>query len=211
MLNAFTIQNIISGRSAVDDGVADDTRVHKGIKGIASEFRTSCGNIRAQDLNTAPSTRTDLVGDCPKQPNTYVHSQGKNKDISVAEDSYVAEEPPSVGVNVKYAKAKYRVELALVYTGKQVFEEFSRVTKVPVTGIKVIHKGKLQTEMSVLGNVAENATFFVIGQMAEDEEGLDTGDIELIMKQLSVERNVAVKALRKTNCLLDAIFEIGNS
>ena len=117
----------------------------------------------------------------------------------------------SAFVYVRYAKTKQKVKLTFPCTGKQVFEAFSSVTKVPVHELKLIHKGKLQTETSIVENVSNNAVFLAFGEMAEDEEGLDPRDIDLIIKQLSVERNVAVKALRKTNCLMDAIFEIGNS
>jgi NACalpha-BTF3-like transcription factor len=61
-----------------------------------------------------------------------------------------------------------------------------------------------------LESLKPNSVFLAFGEVAESEDGLEAKDIELIMKQLSVERNVAIKALRKTNSLIDAIFEIGN-
>ncbi|CAB4017678.1 Hypothetical predicted protein [Paramuricea clavata] len=116
----------------------------------------------------------------------------------------------NVVVYVKYAKKKHKVELGLPCTGLQVLEHFSRVLHVPIGRLKLIHKGKLQTELTILGRLKPNAVFLAFGEIAESEDGLEPEDIELIMKQLSVERNVAIKALRKTNCLVDAIFEIGN-
>ena len=116
----------------------------------------------------------------------------------------------NVVVYVKYAKEKHKVELGLPCTGLQVLEHFSRVLHVPIGRLKLIHKGKLQTELTILGRLKPNAVFLAFGEIAESEDGVEPGDIELIMKQLSVERNVAIKALRKTNCLVDAIFEIGN-
>ncbi len=48
------------------------------------------------------------------------------------------------------------------------------------------------------------------GECAESEEGVDSMDIDVIMKQLSVDRNTAVKALKNTGDVVDAIFEISN-
>ncbi len=48
------------------------------------------------------------------------------------------------------------------------------------------------------------------GERAESEEGVDSMDIDVIMKQLSVDRNTAVKALKNTGDVVDAIFEISN-
>jgi hypothetical protein len=107
-------------------------------------------------------------------------------------------------------KEKHKVELCLPCTGVQAVEHFSRILHIPVERLKLIHKGQLQTELTIVENLKPNSVFLAFGEMAESEDGLEAEDIELIMKQLSVERNVAIKALRKTNCLVDAIFEIGN-
>ena len=51
---------------------------------------------------------------------------------------------------------------------------------------------------------------YIPGEQAENEDGVDVGDIEVIMKQLHVDRNTAVKALKNTGDVVDAIFEISN-
>lgn len=51
---------------------------------------------------------------------------------------------------------------------------------------------------------------YISGEQAENEDGVDVGDIEVIMKQLHVDRNTAVKALKNTGDVVDAIFEISN-
>lgn len=56
----------------------------------------------------------------------------------------------------------------------------------------------------------DKALFLAFGEVSESEEGLENTDIDLIVKQLDVERNLAVKVLRKTGNVLDAILEIGN-
>lgn len=113
-------------------------------------------------------------------------------------------------VCIKYAKMKHKVQLTRPCSSLDAFKAFSRAIRVPVEKLKVIHKGKLQTEANITENLKDNAVFFAMGEMTEIEDGLNPMDIEIIMKQLSVDRNVAIKALRKTGCLLDAIFEVGN-
>ena len=51
---------------------------------------------------------------------------------------------------------------------------------------------------------------YISGEQAENEDGVDVADIEVIMKQLNVDRNTAVKALKNTGDVVDAIFEISN-
>ena len=119
-------------------------------------------------------------------------------------------ESHNVVVFVKYLKEKHKVELPMPCTGVKVIGHFSRILHVPVERLKLIHKGKLQTELTIVESLKPNSVFLAFGEMAESEDGLKPEDIELIMKQLSVERNVAIKALQKTDSLIDAIFEIGN-
>ncbi|XP_028400089.1 uncharacterized protein LOC114523391 [Dendronephthya gigantea] len=115
-----------------------------------------------------------------------------------------------VVVYIKHAKEKHKLEIELPCTGLQALKHFSRVVHVPLERLKIIHKGKLQTELTIADKLKPSSVFLAFGERAESEEGLEAADIDLIMKQLSVQRNVAIRALRKTNCLIDAIFEIGN-
>ena len=152
--------------------------------------------VSSLQMNLSPSER------CPS------HSA----EVEIAETVMKQREAElhNVTVCVKYLKEKHKVELCLPCTGVQAVEHFSRILHIPVERLKLIHKGQLQTELTIVENLKPNSVFLAFGEMAESEDGLEAEDIELIMKQLSVERNVAIKALRKTNCLVDAIFEIGN-
>ena len=98
---------------------------------------------------------------------------------------------------VKYLKEKHKVELPVPCTGVQVLGHFSCILHVPVERLKLVHKGELQTELTIVESLKPNSVFLAFGEMAESEDGLKPEDIELIMNQLSVERNVAIKALRK--------------
>ncbi len=48
------------------------------------------------------------------------------------------------------------------------------------------------------------------GELAESEEGVDSTDIDIIMQQLRVDRNTAVKALKSTGDVVDAMLEISS-
>ena len=65
---------------------------------------------------------------------------------------------------------------------------------------------------SVGRNTEKNGTtlFAFSGERAESEEGVNSTDIDIIMKQLRVDRNTAVKALKSTGDVVDAMLEISN-
>ena len=48
------------------------------------------------------------------------------------------------------------------------------------------------------------------GDVSETEEGLEKADIDLIVDQLGIDRNLAFRTLRKAGNVLDAIIDIGN-
>ena len=58
--------------------------------------------------------------------------------------------------------------------------------------------------------VKDKAVFQAIGEVAENEDGLESGHIDCIMTRLGVDRNQAVKALRQTGDVVDAILYLGN-
>ena len=51
----------------------------------------------------------------------------------------------------------------------------------------------------------------VTGERCEDERGVDQGDVEVVMRQLDVDRNSAVKALKHAGGdVVDAMLNLGN-
>lgn len=95
------------------------------------------------------------------------------------------------------------------WNGDDVFKIFSNRLKIPLEKIKVIHKGKILTSDTIVSAISNKAIFQVIGEQAANEDGLDTGDVDLLMKQMGVDRNDAVVALRKSADVVDAIIELG--
>ena len=184
--------------------------VHKALedsRGQTIETMDQQTMSKTVDLVTRLKENEDLV-------DTHTGKQDLSCNNKVEETLHLAttshNDRSNVIVIVKYAKEKHKVEISLPCTGQQALEHFSSILHVPLERLKLIHKGKLQTDVTIMDKLKPNSVFLAFGEMAENEDGLEAEDIELIMKQLSVERNVAIKALRKTNCVVDAIFEIGN-
>uniref|UniRef100_H2YF74 MYND-type domain-containing protein n=1 Tax=Ciona savignyi TaxID=51511 RepID=H2YF74_CIOSA len=97
---------------------------------------------------------------------------------------------------------------------KEIFELLSNTVRIPKSKIKLIAKGKVVTEENVYELIFHKKIKVVmaVGEVAENEEGLNSDDIEMIMKQLDVSRNVAIKGLFSSGGnLIDAILLIGNS
>ena len=175
--------------------------------GLVENTQTIDQQRQTVDLLNRLEENEDSTGIHIEKRDLSYSNKEENLHLSSASQSDITK----VVVKVNYAKEKHKVEIGLPCTGKQALEHFSRVLHVPLEILKLIHKGKLQTELTIMEKLKPNSIFLAFGEMAENEDGLEAEDIELIMKQLSVERNVAIKALRKTkNCLVDAIFEIGN-
>ena len=161
-----------------------------------------------QKKNEGEFTELKENGSVNKGPNADV--QNLSGDSKIEENLYANPHNDVVVVYVKYAKVKHKVEINFPCMGHQALEHFSRVLHIPLERLKLIHKGQLQTQYNIMERLKQNSVYLAFGEMNESEDGLEAEDIELIMKQLSVERNVAIRALRKTNCVIDAILEIGN-
>lgn len=205
----------IQKSSDKDDAVK--LKVHKALEDRGQTIETN-ETMKSMDQQTQSMSKTvDLVTRL-KENEELVDTHTEKQDLScnnkVEENLHLAtashNDRSKVVVKVKYAKEKHKVEISLPCTGQQALEHFSSILHVPLERLKLIHKGKLQTDVTIMDKLKPNSVFLAFGEMAENEDGLEAEDIELIMKQLSVERNVAIKALRKTNCVVDAIFEIGN-
>lgn len=116
----------------------------------------------------------------------------------------------STCIFVKCNKKKFDISISETLAGEQIIAKIADVVKIPTDKMKLVHKGKLVNKDNVKEFVKNKALFQAIGEVAESEIGLDVRDIEVVMKQMHVERNAAIKALRKTGNTIDAIFELGN-
>ena len=115
----------------------------------------------------------------------------------------------TISVYVKHNKLKHKLKLSLS-SADTVFQMISDYLCIPLSKLKLIHKGKMVREYNVKEFLYDKTLFLAFGEVAESEEGLEKGDVDVIVNQLAVERNVAIRALRKTGSVIDAILEIGN-
>lgn len=148
---------------------------------------------------------------CNRETSEVSTLTGKIADFcpggQIAEDAC---KESSVTIIVKHNKCKHELSVQKKLPGKASLQVISNALCIPVSKLKLIHKGKMATSDNIHGMLCDKALFLAFGEVSESEEGLEKTDIDLIVKQLDVERNLAVKILRKTGNVLDAILEIGN-
>uniref|UniRef100_H3AWR2 MYND-type domain-containing protein n=1 Tax=Latimeria chalumnae TaxID=7897 RepID=H3AWR2_LATCH len=114
-------------------------------------------------------------------------------------------------LEIKHNKLKHTIKIPNHASGERSFGLISRHLRIPPEKLRLISKGKVVHKDNILTFLQENALFQAFGEQAECEDGLDPRDIEVLVAQLSVERNVAVRALRKTGELIDAILYISDN
>jgi hypothetical protein len=82
---------------------------------------------------------------------------------------------------------------------------------IPSDRLKLIYKGKRYTKENWHDlTLVSNMIFLSIGEQNEDDANIDLNDIECIMKQLKVDRNTAIRALKVHSNVIDAILYLGN-
>ena len=116
----------------------------------------------------------------------------------------------TVSIFVKHNKVKHELCVPATENGQATLQAISDSVSIPVSKLKLVHKGKMATCENIQDMLFNKALFMAFGEISESEEGLEKADIDLVVKQLGVERNLVVKVLRKTGNVLDAIIEIGN-
>ncbi|XP_077968501.1 uncharacterized protein LOC120344470 [Styela clava] len=122
---------------------------------------------------------------------------------------------PNASISVKCNHKKHEILLQNVdsCSGEELMENISKKLKIPLTSLKLIAKGKLVKESNISEMLSKQKckNFQAFGEEAENEDGLDLGDIEAIINELHVSRNQAIRSLRSCNGdLIDAIIELGN-
>ncbi|XP_014348687.1 uncharacterized protein LOC102350019 isoform X2 [Latimeria chalumnae] len=138
------------------------------------------------------------------------HKEPPQANIGASESEDVKAEN-STCVRIKHNKLKHTIKIPNHASGERSFGLISRHLRIPPEKLRLISKGKVVHKDNILTFLQENALFQAFGEQAECEDGLDPRDIEVLVAQLSVERNVAVRALRKTGELIDAILYISDN
>lgn len=148
--------------------------------------------------------------ECSQQDDTMnqVHQTPlKELDTCKSENTFIGK---SVTIIIKHNKVRQELSVPSTENGDAILLMISHYVGIPVSKLKLIHKGKMVTRDNIQSMLFNKALFLAFGEISEIEEGLEKEDIDLIVKQLGVERNLAVKVLRKNGNVVDAIIEIGN-
>lgn len=116
----------------------------------------------------------------------------------------------TVTIIIKHNKVKRELTVSPTENGNFILQIVSDSVNIPVSKLKLIHKGQIATCDNINNMLFNKALFLAFGEISESEEGLEKTEIDLIVKQLNVERNLAIRILRKTGNVLDAIIELGN-
>ncbi|KAL5012985.1 hypothetical protein ScPMuIL_011536 [Solemya velum] len=111
---------------------------------------------------------------------------------------------------VRANKTKYNIAIQDCWSGTQIYKVLAYTLSIPMEKLKLIHKGKMMTEDTIRNLIKPRTVFQAIGEQAEDESGLNSSDIDIVMSQSGVDRNTAIVALRKKPDVVDAILEISN-
>lgn len=133
--------------------------------------------------------------------------ESSNKDV---EFSANGTKEHTIKIYIKHNKVKSELMVSLNDNGSSVLQIISDQLSIPVSKLKLINKGKIATCDNIKDMLFNKAVFLAFGEIAESEDDLEQSDIDLIVKQLNVDRNLAIKSLRKTGNVVDAIIEIGN-
>eukprot|EP01027_Heterolobosea_sp_BB2_P008938 GEZU01013237.1.p1 GENE.GEZU01013237.1~~GEZU01013237.1.p1 ORF type:complete len:134 (+),score=28.90 GEZU01013237.1:52-453(+) len=100
------------------------------------------------------------------------------------------------------------------FNGQQIISRISQCINVPEDRMKLVCKGKLLNAESIMELYEQQkrqqqqqpAKILVMGAKREDETGCHPQDILVLMEQRGVDRDTAIRALRKNNFdLIDAI------
>ncbi len=115
-------------------------------------------------------------------------------------------------ITVKANREKLKIPIHSSWDGNEIMKYLSHALRIPLDKLKVIHKGKYCTSEIILGVVQKDtAVLMVLGERAEDCEGLEPKDVDILMKQVTVGRNDAIRALKHTRGdLVDAILHLPN-
>ena len=122
-----------------------------------------------------------------------------------------ADDLPGQEILLRYNKQKHRLKICDAWDAQTVFHKIATFLSCLPDRMRVIHKGKQLSVDTVRSVVSPGAVFQVLGEKMEDAEGLVARDIEVLMQQMGLERNAAIRALKSSKGdLVDAMMVIGN-
>ena len=117
---------------------------------------------------------------------------------------------PCIPIVVKHGNTVYHIQLDPL-AALDPFRLIAEHIRIPSDRLKLIAKGKRYTrdnrhELVLVANM----TLLSIGEQQEDETDVNLDDVDCIVRQVNVDRNAAVRALRLHPNVIDAILYLGN-
>lgn len=119
----------------------------------------------------------------------------------------------TIPISIKYSSTTYHIHLDNDpnLSKSEQFDLIAKHIHIPSDRLKLIYKGKRYTKENWSDlNLISNMIFLSIGEQNEDETDIDSKDIDCIMKQMNIDRNTAIKALKLHPNIIDAILYLGN-
>lgn len=112
-----------------------------------------------------------------------------------------------ITASIKHDRQKYQLKYSQQWNGSVIMKLIAEKTKVPIDDMKVIIKGRIMTSDDIVEHLKAKVLIMVIGTAQLPAEGLDDRDITCLINQMSIDRNEAIRVLRKNDgSLLDSIL-----
>lgn len=143
-------------------------------------------------------------------PDRRIKPEGK---CYLLHDEYFTDVPELIdseqkcAIIVKFNKEKHKISVQNSWTGEEMYKLLASLLQVPLEKLKIIHKGKVLSQDTIRDTIQDKALYQVIGEQSASEDGVDQRDISVMMKQMCIDRNTAVKALKSKGSLIDALLE----
>jgi len=115
-------------------------------------------------------------------------------------------------IKVLHNKESLTVLLCEQLSGKRIMQEISEQLRIPMCRLKVVCRGKILTEANCHHHifVKKISKFMAFGEQREVEGDLSSEDINHIVDKTRVNRNEAIRALRRCKGnVVDAILMVG--
>lgn len=142
--------------------------------------------------------------------------QGKGPGFSyLCHDKFIYDVPKieaskaTCDIIIRHNKKRQTVAVHPSWSGEDVWKYLSSLTCIPLDKLQLIHKGRKLTKDTTQSCLHNKAVFLAIGDRAIPDDDIHEVDIDVLMQQLNIERNDAIRALKKNGDLVDAIIDVG--
>ncbi|XP_064641364.1 uncharacterized protein LOC135496147 [Lineus longissimus] len=200
------INNSSTQHRDTGDSYSCGSKHSKPVYNTSVDFKGAAQSLGRRTVDGSVEQQVEIPGLVEDSAQVTYYEKDKSKaDVPKLDNSL-----PTLKITLKCDKEKYNVVLNIGWSGDDMMKHIAGSVSVPLDKLKLIHKGKLVDQTNVKEFLKDKAVFQAFGEKTENDTGLDGRDIDVLMTQLHVDRNTAVKALRKSGDLMDAMLELGS-